>query len=53
MDRQEIEEAAERICQHYDEVFYAYFNRILEEVRASNQADVKKTLGQSALQELK
>ena len=52
MEQEEIERTADRICDMYDEVYFAAMNRILEQVRANNSHETTpSTLGQLALQE--
>lgn len=55
MERQEIEQTADRIIAKYDEVYFDYMNRILDEVReeANNpHRTTQDSLAQRALQAL-
>jgi hypothetical protein len=55
MERHEIQETADRIIARYDEVYFDYMNRILDEVREEANNPHKSTqdsLAQTALQAL-
>ena len=45
------EEIAEDLCKQFDEIFYEFANKILEEVRASNRIETQRNLGSQALKE--
>ena len=53
MEREEIERQADAICEAYDEVYFDYMNRILDQVREETNNPHKPTpsnLGQVALE---
>lgn len=55
MERDEVERIADLICEAYDEVYFDYMNRILDQVRAeaSNpHGSTQRNLGQEALRAL-
>ena len=55
MERQEIERIADRMIQQYDEVYFDYMNRILDQVReeANNPHEsTPNNLAQTALEAL-
>ena len=55
MERQEIERIADEMIRKYDEVYFDYMNRILDQVReeANNSHEsTPKNLGQAALEGL-
>lgn len=45
-------EIAEDLCNQFDEIFYEFANKILEEVREeARRADIQRNLGNQALKE--
>lgn len=50
--RQRVSEIAEDLCNQFDEIFYEFANKILEEVREeARRADTPSSLGRVALSE--
>lgn len=51
--RQRVSEIAARLCDEYDDMYFDFFNRVLERVReeATPRADTPSNLGRVALSE--
>lgn len=52
MEREEVQRQADRICEMYDEVYFDYMNRILDQVRAeaNNPQTTHRNLGHLAIE---
>jgi hypothetical protein len=55
MEREEIEHAADRICDMFDEAYFDFMSKILDRVRAeanNSHETTQRNLGQVALEAL-